>query len=87
MKTVKAYEIDPEVPIYMPQGARLLGVDAPSGSPVLYAVVDTDEALVHRTLHNKKAGEDFGDLPEAAPYLGLLYHDGEALHFFDGGES
>lgn len=89
MRTIHKYPLDitnSVILLRLPQHAELLTVVVQRGVPTLWALVETENAVVDRYIWCFGTGRH---LPKPlGKYLGtvLLFVDTLVLHYFDGGE-
>lgn len=90
MKTIYKYEISKYGcrDIRMPKGAKILSTHLQHNEPVIWALVDTSEPTVSRSINVHTTGSDVGE-DDTSRFIGtLLLDDGKyVVHIFDLGET
>jgi len=74
------FELHPDTPIKLPKDAKVLKIGTQYGSPILWALVDTDELLEERIFTVVGTGWVVSDL-ETAKYHGTFMLEDGALVF------
>lgn len=82
--TVWKFTLNPDTPVKMPKGAKVLKVDTQNGGPVLWALVDSDEALEERIFSVVGTGWSVSNLENATYHGTFMLEDGALVfHVFE----
>lgn len=88
MKVIWKYELEvTDVQrVAMPEGARLLSVQAQGAAPMLWALVDSRAPIADRMIGIVGTGNPAPDDDVDAVYVGSVMCGAFVWHVFDGGE-
>ncbi len=79
MKVIWKYDITPETPISIPEGARILALQVQANQPQLWALVDPQRPTMGRMFKAVPTGLPFDD--EGLTYIDTFQINGGTLVF------